>query len=151
MANLIRRNSMFPAFNNLFDDFFSKDLFDWNDKNFTAMGTTLPSVNVKETENEFEIALAAPGMKKEDFKIELDKHLLTISCEQKEEKEEKDEKGRYTRREFNYQSFSRSFTLPAEVVESDKIGASYKDGILHINVPKKEAAKPQPAKSIAVN
>jgi HSP20 family protein len=146
----MKRNSMMPGFNNFFDDFFSRDLFDWNDKNFTAMGNTLPSVNVRETENEFEIELAAPGMKKDDFKIELDKHLLTISSEKKEEQEEKDKKGNYTRREFYYRSFSRSFTLPAEVVESDKIEASYKDGILHIAVPKKEAAKPQPVKKIAV-
>ena len=150
MTTLVKRNNLFPAFGNFFDDFFSKDLFDWNNKNFTATGSTLPSVNVKETEAGFDIELAAPGMKKEDFKIELDKHVLSISSEKKEEHEEKDKNGTFTRREFNYESFSRSFTLPAEVVESDKIEAAYKDGILHIQVPKKEAAKPQPAKSIAV-
>ncbi len=150
MNSLMKRNNVFTGFSNFFDDFFTKDLFDWNDKNFTAMGNTLPSVNVKETENEFEIELAAPGMKKDDFRIELDKHILTISSEHKEEKEEKSKKDNYTRREFNYQSFSRSFTLPAEVVESDKIEASYRDGILHIMVPKKETAKPQPVKSIAI-
>lgn len=141
---------MFPL-NSFFDDFFSKDLFDWNDKNFTAAGNTLPSVNVKETENEFEIELAVPGMRKEDFKIELDKHVLTISYEQGQEKEEKIDDGKYTRREFNYSSFSRSFTLPADVVESDKIVAGYKDGILQIKVPKRIGSKPQSVKSIAVN
>ncbi|HVZ95727.1 MAG TPA: Hsp20/alpha crystallin family protein [Chitinophagaceae bacterium] len=149
MTTLVRRNNFFPAFNNFFDDFFSKDLFDWNDKNFTIHGGTLPSVNVKETEDDFKIELAAPGMKKEDFKVELDKHVLTISSEKKEEQEEK--AGKYTRREFNYQSFSRSFTLPADVVESSKIAATYKDGILFITVPKKEAARPQPVKNIAVS
>lgn len=146
----MKRSSMLPAFNNLFDDFFTKDLFDWNDKNFTAMGSTLPSVNVRENENGFEIELAAPGMKKDDFKIELDKHVLTISSEMKKEHEEKDKEGNYTRREFNYTSFSRSFALPSEVVESDKIEASYKEGILHINVPKTEKAKARPVKSITV-
>ena len=90
-------------------------------------------------------------MKKEDFKIELDKHVLTISSEQTQEKEEKNEDGKYTRREFNYRSFSRSFTLPADVVESDKIVAGYKDGILQIKVPKRTIGKPQSVKSIAVN
>ncbi|HNP23295.1 MAG TPA: Hsp20/alpha crystallin family protein [Panacibacter sp.] len=150
MTTLMKRNSMFPL-NSFFDDFFSKDLFDWNDKNFTTAGSTLPSVNVKEKENEFEIELAVPGMKKEDFKIELDKHVLTISSEQTQEKEEKNEDGKYTRREFNYRSFSRSFTLPADVVESDKIVAGYKDGILQIKVPKRTIGKPQSVKSIAVN
>lgn len=150
MTTLMKRNSMFPL-NSFFDDFFSKDLFDWNDKNFTAAGNTLPSVNVKETENEFEIELAIPGMRKEDFKIELDKHVLTISYEQGQEKEEKNDDGKYTRREFNYSSFSRSFTLPADVFESDKIVAGYKDGILQIKVPKRIGSKPQSVKSIAVN
>ncbi len=146
----MRRHNLNPAFNNLFDDFFTKDLFDWNDKNFSSMDSTLPSVNVKQNDNEFEIELAAPGMKKKDFKIELDKNLLTISAEQKEEHEEKNGNGKYTRREFNYQVFSRSFTLPGDVVQSDKIEAEYKEGILHIVVPKNERAKPQPAKSITV-
>ena len=150
MSTLMRRNSLSPSFSNFFDDFFTKDLFDWNDKNFSGTDSTLPSVNVKQNDNEFEIELAAPGMKKQDFKIELDKNLLTISAVQKEEREEKNSNGKYTRREFNYQSFSRSFTLPADVVQSDKIEAEYKDGILHIVVPKNEKAKPQPAKSITV-
>src|SRR5262249_35370046 len=98
MANLMRR-SMNPSFSNLFDDFFTKDLFDWNDKNFSGMDSTLPSVNVKQDDNEIEIELAAPGMKKEDFKIELEKNLLTISAEQKQEHEEKNKNGKYSRRE----------------------------------------------------
>lgn len=150
MNTIIKRNNLFPAFGNFFDDFFTKDLFNWNDKNFAGSGATLPSVNVKENDNEFAIELAAPGMKKEDFKIELNNHVLTISSEQKEEHEEKDKAGKYTRREFNYRSFSRSFTLPAETVESEKIEAAYKDGILNISIPKKETAKPQPVKTIAI-
>ncbi|HVZ56569.1 MAG TPA: Hsp20/alpha crystallin family protein [Chitinophagaceae bacterium] len=149
MTAIVRRNNLFPGFNNLFDEFFSKDLFDWNDKNFTATGATLPSVNVRETDSDFRIDLAAPGMKREDFRVELDKNILSISAEKKSEQE--DNTGRYTRREFNYQSFSRSFTLPAEVVDSGKIEAAYREGILSITVPKKEAAKPQPVKNITVN
>lgn len=151
MSAIAKRNNLFPMWNNFFDDFFSKDAFDWSNRNFTTDGSTLPSVNVKETDNDFRIELAAPGMKKEDFRVELDKNLLTISAEHKEEKEEKNGEGKYSRREFNYESFSRSFTLPAEVVEREKIGASYKDGILNIVVPKKDVAKTQPVRNIAVN
>lgn len=151
MSALVPRSSMFPTLNTFFDDFFSRDLFDWNNKNFAAMGATLPSVNVKETDNEFRIELAAPGMKKDDFKIELDKDILTISSEKSREMEDKDENGAYTRKEFSYSSFSRSFSLPQQLVESDKIEASYKDGILHINVPKKEAARAKPIRNISIS
>lgn len=134
---LIKRTQQLPVFGNFFDDFFAKDLFNWNDKNFADFGHTLPSVNVKETDTNFDIELAVPGMKKEDFKISLDRNILTISSEQKTESEEKNENGKYTRREFNYQSFSRSFTLPSEVVDSENIEANYADGILKIAIPKK--------------
>lgn len=149
MSALIKRNALFPELNTFFDDFFSRDMFDWNSRNYSARGSSFPSVNIKETDHDFQIELAAPGLSKEDFKIELDKQLLTISAEKKTEQEEKEEK--YSRREFNYQSFSRTFTLPSNVVESEKTGASYRDGILYISVPKKESAKPQPVKSIAVS
>ena len=152
MTTFVRRNNTLPTtLNNIFDDLFSKDVFDWNNKNFTATGSTLPSVNVKETESGYSIELAAPGMKKEDFKIELDKNTLTISAEKKAESEERDKNGKYTRKEFSYETFSRSFTLPANTVESDKIDASYKDGILQINVPKKEIAKQQATRNISIN
>ena len=83
MSSLIKKTENFPYFGSLFDDFFSKDVFDWNAKNFSQMGSTLPSVNVKETESDFQVELAAPGMKKEDFKIELNNHILSISSEKK--------------------------------------------------------------------
>lgn len=121
--------------NSLFDDFFNGDLFDVNASK--SGNFTMPSVNVKETEQNFEIQLAAPGMKKADFNINIDKNLLTISSEMKTENEEKDEEGRFTRREFNYQSFKRSFALP-ETVEQEKIEAAYEEGILKISIPKKE-------------
>ena len=134
---LIKRNPNTPAFVNLFDDFFAKDMFNWNDKNFADFGNTLPSVNVKENQQNYDIELAVPGMKKEDFKISLDRNILTISSEQKAETEEKDENGKYTRREFNYSAFSRSFTLPSQVVDAENIAANYADGILKIMIPKK--------------
>ena len=134
---LIKRNPNVPAFANFFDDFLAKDMFNWNDKNFAEFGNTLPSVNVKETDSNYEIDLAAPGMKKDSFKISLDKNILTVSSENKSENEEKDENGKYTRREFNYSAFSRSFTLPSQVVDAENIAANYADGILKIMIPKK--------------
>jgi HSP20 family protein len=147
MSSIIKKTENFPYFGNLFDDFFSKDVFDWNAKNFSQMGSTLPSVNVKETEKGFQVDLAAPGMKKEEFKIELNNHILSISSEKKEEKEEKKEK--YTRREFNYQSFTRSFSLP-DTAAGEGIQATYEDGVLHVQIPKKEIAKTPPKQTIPV-
>jgi len=147
MSSVIKKTESFPYFGSVFDDFFSKDVFDWNAKNFSQMGSTLPSVNVKETETDFQVELAAPGMKKEDFKIELNNHILSISSEKKEEKEEKKEK--YTRREFNYQSFTRSFSLP-DSAAANGIQASYKDGVLHVQIPKKETVKTPPKQTIPV-
>jgi len=98
----------------------------------------VPSVNIIENENDFVLELAAPGKTKEDFKINLENQLLTISSEVKEEKEET--KKNYTRREFVFNSFSRSFTLPKNIIH-DKVAADYKDGILRITLPKKEEAK----------
>lgn len=144
----MKKPENFPYFGSFFDDFFSKDLFDWNTKNYTQMGATLPSVNVKETEKDFQVELAAPGMKKEDFKIELNNHILSISSEKKEEHEEKKE-GKYTRREFNYSSFTRSFSLP-ESAQGEGIQASYKDGVLFVQIPKKEVAKTPPTHTIPV-
>ncbi len=128
---------MFPSFPALFDDFFTKDFFDWNDKNFATMGSTLPSVNLKESDKEFKIELAAPGMKKGDFKVELQNGLLNIMSENKEEKEDKDKEGNYLRREFRYESFSRSFSMPDNARE-DAVEATYKDGLLKITIGKKE-------------
>ncbi|MCU0359218.1 MAG: Hsp20/alpha crystallin family protein [Bacteroidia bacterium] len=147
MSSVIKKTDNFPYFGSIFDDFFSKDVFDWNAKNFSQLGSTLPSVNVKETDNDFQVELAAPGMKKEDFKIELNNHILSISSEKSDEKEEKKEK--YTRREFNYQSFTRSFRLP-DSAAADGIAAAYKDGVLNVQIPKKEVAKTPPKQTIPV-
>jgi len=143
--SLVRFSNVYPG---LFDRFFDNDLFDWSNRNFSNTNTSLPAVNIKEDSNSFEVELAAPGLVKDDFKIELNNNTLTILSEKKIEKETKDEQ-RFTQREFSYQSFSRSFTLP-QTVDGDKITAKYENGLLRVNIPKKEEAKPKPIKQIDI-
>jgi HSP20 family protein len=151
MKTLVRTNgNLFPAIPSLLNDFFTDDWFDSSLANWRSSGATLPAVNVKENNDEFSIEVAAPGMKRDDFKVELDNNVLTISSQQENNREEKDPEGNYTRREFSYQSFQRSFTLPQDKVEGENIAARYTDGILHITVPRKENAKVKPAKQITV-
>ena len=145
---LAKRNIFYPTFTSLFGDFFDKEFSDWTTSNFSPTQTTLPAVNIKETDDNFEVVMAAPGMNKKDFKINLDDNLLTISSEKENDNEEKNEK--YTRREYSYQSFTRSFTLPKNVVDATKISAKYENGELYIEIPKREEAKPIPPKSIEI-
>jgi HSP20 family protein len=142
-------SSLFPSFPRLFDDFFTRDLADWSNGNFSSTNTTLPSVNILENNDGFLVEMAAPGMKKEDFRIELDNEYLKISSEKQSENEIKDGE-RYTRREFSYQSFERSFHLPKSVVDTGKINAKYENGLLRIMIPKREEAKALPPRQIAV-
>lgn len=135
MSTLVK-TPVFPSFPGFFDDFISRDIFGWNEKNFATIGSTFPSVNLKETDKEFKIELAAPGLKKDDFKVELYNGMLTISSEKKEEKENKDKDGNFLRREFSYESFTRSFSMP-ENIKEDSVDAVYSDGILHISIGKK--------------
>src|SRR4030095_6527998 len=105
MSSLIRRNrNFFPAFSRFWDDddFFNRGMINWGTSNFSNSETTLPAVNIKETENSYEVEMAAPGMRKEDFKIELDNNVLTISSEKTEESPEGYGNERYSRREFSY-------------------------------------------------
>ena len=146
--SIIRRTDHSPMWPSLFNDFFGRDWMDFNSRNFSSTNTTLPSVNIKEDNNGFEVELAAPGFDKGDFKVELDKSVLTISSEKKVEKETK-EGQQFTQKEFSYQSFCRSFALPS-IVEADKISAKYDNGILRVSIPKKEEAKPKPAKKIEI-
>ena len=141
-----RNENYFPSF---FDRFWNNELMDWNHSNFSSTDTSLPAVNVKETHDDFTIEVAAPGMRKNDFKINFKKNVLTISSEKKNSNEEKNET--YTRREFSYQSFQRSFTVPENVVMSDKISAKYNDGILNVILPKREEVKPQPEREIKIS
>ena len=151
MKSLVKSNgSLFPTIPSLFDDFLTRDWLDSSLANWRVTGATLPAVNVMETNDDFRIEVAAPGMRRNDFKVELDNNILTISSEREDKSEEKDSNGNYTRREFSYQSFQRSFTLPENKVLGDKITARYVDGILHVTVPKSEDAKVKPAKEIAV-
>ena len=143
--SLARFSDQYPS---LFDRFFENDLFDWSNRNYSATNTTLPTVNIKESDDDFEVEVAAPGFAKEDFKVELTRDILTISSD-KEINNEIKEGQQFTQREFSYQSFSRSFTLP-NIVDSEKIGAKYENGILRINIPKKEESKPRPARQIAI-
>jgi HSP20 family protein len=135
--SLIKRNrNSFPA---LFDDFLGRELFNWDNSHFSSTQTTVPSINIKESAESFEVEVAAPGMDKKDFKIQLDNNMLTISSS-KEHNEEKKDEG-YSRREFSYQSFQRSFILPKDVVNDEGIAARYENGLLHLTIPKKEEVK----------
>ena len=144
--SLVRFTNQLPG---LFDHFFDNDLFDWSNRNYSTTNTTLPAVNIKEGKDGFEVEMAAPGLEKKDFKIELNGDMLTISSEKKVEKETKEEE-HFSKREFSYQSFSRTFTLP-NTVDEEKINAKYQNGILKVFIPKKEEAKPKPAKKIAIS
>ena len=139
--NLIRKQP--PFFPSLIDDFINND---WNLKVPTFSGT-VPAVNIKELDSQFEIELAVPGMKKDDFEIEVEDGVLSISSTQEEE--QVNEKGKFTRREFSYSSFRRSFTLP-DSVNPTKIDASYKEGVLLVLLPKHKEAQPQPKKLIKI-
>lgn len=144
----MRRNSMYPEIPSLFNEFFNGELLE--NRNFDTLGSesTLPSVNIMDTENSFEIEVAAPGMTKKDFKIELNNNVLTISTENENSKEDKNEN--YTRKEFSYHSFLRSFSLPENKVDGSKISAKYKNGILLVNLPKMEEAKLKPVRMIEI-
>jgi len=149
--SIVKRNngSLFSANPRmLFDDFFGRDLFNWGNNNFSSTLTTIPSVNVKENDESFEVEVAAPGMEKNDFQITLDGNLLTISSS-KENKNE-DNKHNYTRREFSYQSFQRSFELSKDVVDEERIEAKYENGVLKLMIPKTERAKKQAPRMIEI-
>jgi len=152
MKNLVRTNGdSFSSVPSLLNDFFTDDWFNSSLSNWRTAGASLPAVNVRETNDDFMIDVAAPGMKRNDFKVELDNNILTISSEMEEKQEEKDKNGKFTRREFSYQSFQRSFSLPENKVDGGKISAKYIDGILHVVVPKREEAKIKPARQITVS
>ncbi len=136
---------MVPAFWNDFDNLLSRD---WPSLLDNPGFKSVPAVNVKESETGYHIEMAAPGMKKEDFRISLENGLLEISSEAKSEQNEKKEN--FTMKEFHYSSFKRSFTMP-EQVDEGRISASYADGILKLDLPKKESAKPVAPKTISIS
>ncbi|MBL7932445.1 MAG: Hsp20/alpha crystallin family protein [Bacteroidia bacterium] len=148
MTLIERKGNLFPTIPALFDDFFSRELFNWGNNNHSTTRTTLPSVNIRENEEDYEVELAAPGMDKKDFKITLDGNLLTISSEKQQTDEKKS--AHFVRREFSYQAFQRSFELPKDVVEENKIRARYDNGLLRLTVPKKEEVKRKTPKMIEI-
>ena len=145
IMSLVRFSNQVPS---LFDRFIEGDLFDWSNRNYSLTNTTLPSVNIKKNNDAFVVDVAAPGFDKNDFKLELNNDLLTISSEKKVETETK-EGEQFTKREFSYQSFSRSFTLP-HTANAEGIVANYENGILRVTIPKKEEAKPRPSRTIEI-
>lgn len=148
MSTLLKSNSgkIKPAsISGMFDPFFKKEMGDWFGKEFVD---TIPGVNITETNSSYHVELASPGLKKSDFTIKVEGDVITISSEKSSE--EKSEDKEYTRREYNYSAFSRSFNLP-ELVNQDKIVATYTDGILKIDLPKKETTGNNSGKKINIS
>ncbi len=144
LATIKRQNPFFPVFNDFFGENFLNDS-DWN---------TSPAVNIAENKDGFRIEVAAPGLKKEDFKINIDKRLLEISSSKETtvetgNKDAKEGEDKYYRKEFSYSSFKRTFTLPS-YADTDAIKANYVDGVLFVTVPKKEEAKEKPSRVISI-
>jgi HSP20 family protein len=148
----VKRNGSLPT---LLSDFFSpasvlgRDFFDM-DPNFfpSRIGINLPSANITETPKEFKLELAAPGLERKDFDIDVENHTLTISAEKEEEK--KEEKGEYSRKEYSFNSFSRSFTLPENIKEGN-IDAKYENGVLKVTLPKMKETPVKASHKIAVS
>lgn len=132
-----------PMLRGFFDDFFRPVGQDKPEGNFM----TMPAVNIKEADGNFHLEVASPGLKKDDFKIDVEKGILTISAEKDHSEETKEDN--YTRREFRYASFKRSFQLPEGIKEED-IKATYLDGVLMIDLPKMEISRIETARNIAV-
>ena len=139
------RSSNLPMWS-LIDDIFNREWPSVFSQNFNT-GMSLPMVNIKETADAYFVEMAVPGLKKSDFHIDLDNQVLSISTEMEEVNEQHEE--HYTRKEFGYSSFKRTFTLP-ETVNDGKIEAKYNEGILSVHLPKKEEAKQKPARSIKI-
>jgi HSP20 family protein len=125
-------NALMPGFNDVFESIFNDTFF--NDR----LIARVPAVNISETAENYHLELAAPGLKKQDFKISLDRQVLNISVEQ--QNESSDEGKRFSKREFSYTSFVRSFTLP-DLADHSRIEAAYEDGVLKVDIAKKEEAK----------
>ena len=149
-GNFVKRNQQnlgnFPAWTSFIDELFNEELSNVKNTDFNK-GITSPKVNIKESVDAYTLEMAVPGFKKSDFVIDLENENLSISAEIKTEEEQT--KDNYTRKEFGYASFKRTFILP-DTVEEDKIEAKYAEGILRLNIPKREEAKPKPARKITI-
>jgi len=153
MANIMKRNngngsqlatrSQMPlsglvdsVFNNTLSRFFDDDFWGFNG----IVSSSQVPVNIRETDKTYEMEVVAPGLRKEDFNVSISDNMLTVSFERKQENKEENKSEGYLRQEYRMQSFSRSFTLD-DTVDADKISAQYKDGMLHLSLPKKEGAQ----------
>lgn len=147
----VRKNGGLPS---LLSDFFGtslidKDFFDLDSDLFPSrLGINVPTANITETPKEYKVELAAPGLEREDFNVEVDNHVLKIGAEKEAEKAEKD--GGYSRREYSFNSFSRSFTLPEDVKEGN-IDARYENGVLKVSIPKVKETPAKPSLKVAVS
>ena len=143
--NIVKRSNFYPS-TSFFDDFLTRDLFDWS--GWTNSDQVVPRANVLETDNEFLVEVAAPGYNKEDFHVELENDMLTVQVEISNSEET--EGIRYTRREFSYHSFKRAFYLP-KTAEAENIQGAYENGILTVTIPKKEEARKKPVRTISIS
>jgi HSP20 family protein len=142
----INEDGFFPSITPLWEDFFGKDLME---KACCGRTSSMPAVNIEEKPEAFSINFAAPGMERGDFTIEVDNGILSVAAKKEEKHEEKDKEGEYTRREFRYHTFSRSFALPKSV-NVDEIKADYVDGILSLQLPKNKIEKERTVKQIEI-
>lgn len=136
-----------PSLSSWVDNFFDNEFSSGFLANFNK-GITLPAVNIMETAEAYALEIAVPGMKKSDFTIDIDNKVLAIASSTKDTREERN--ANYTRREFGYSSFKRTFTLP-DTVEEENVSASYEDGILKVYLPKREEAKQKPPKRVDIS
>ncbi len=141
---------LFPSSFRFFDDFLTRDLFQWPLRSFVLTRGTMPEVNIQETHDSYVVEMAAPGLRKDDFEVELRDNVLTIRSRFQQE-QELAEGERYVLREFGYQPFERSFTLNKDVVDQEHVQAAYEDGILRLTIPKREEVKSLPPRKIAVS
>lgn len=137
-------SSLLPVFNQLLNDF-------WNNDDLLSRSTQfVPAANIKETPDEFIVELAVPGLNKEDFSVQVEDNVLRISANKPSPTENKDDKVTIHRCEFSFHAFERSFRLPKSA-DGEKISASYVNGVLQLNIPKREEAKPKAPRTIQIN
>jgi HSP20 family protein len=143
----LKKNGGLPS---LLSDFFNdKDFFNLDSDFFPSrLGINVPTANITETPKEYKLELAAPGLERKDFNVEVENHTLNISAQKEEEKKEKD--GEYSRREYSFNSFSRTFTLPENVKEGN-IDAKYENGVLKVSIPKAKETPVKPAHKVEVS
>ena len=150
--NQTKHTSAFDVAPRFFDSFLLKDIFDVPAVAY-QQNVKFPAVNITANEEAFLVELAAPGLKKENIKVQLEKDVLTISYkeEEKNNQDENNPKSNFLMHEYSNRSFSRSFTFPKGAIDEDKIVAAYVDGILLLELGKQEAAKPKAPRQISIS